>query len=60
MSNKKELDVVFYNLKEVENLLGVTNRTLLNYIYKEKLKANKIGGKWTVTKDALEAFIKGE
>lgn len=49
-----------YTLTEVEPILGVTHRTLLDYVNKGKLKAAKIGGKWKVSEENLRAFINGE
>jgi excisionase family DNA binding protein len=55
----KGLDVVFYDLKEVSELLNLTNRTLLTYIKTGKLKAKKLGRKWIVMKEDLESMIRG-
>ena len=49
-----------YTLSELEDILGVTHRTLLEYVKKGKLKARKIGGKWRVTEQNLKLFINGE
>ena len=54
----KGLDVVFYDLKEVSELLNLTNRTLLTYIKTGKLKAKKLGRKWIVMKEDLESMIR--
>ena len=50
-------DIEVYTLKEIEDLLHVTRRTLYNWINKGQLKAFRIGKEWRVTKDALEDFI---
>lgn len=52
----KDLEV--YTLKEIEELLHVTRRTLYNWIKDGKLKAFRIGKEWRVTKDALEEFTR--
>lgn len=52
----KDLEV--YTLKEVEELLQVTQRTLYNWIKDGKLTAFKAGREWRVTKEALEDFTK--
>ena len=52
----KDLEV--YTLKEVEELLQVTQRTLYNWIKGGKLRAFKAGREWRVTKEALEDFTK--
>lgn len=51
----KDLEV--YTLKEIEDLLHVTRRTLYNWIKGGKLKAFRIGKEWRVTKQALEEFM---
>ena len=48
-----------YNLAEIEEILGVTRQTLLNYIKSGQLQAVKIGGKWKVKKETLEKFMLG-
>ena len=50
----------FYNLKDVAQILSVTERTLHNYIKDGKLKAQKIGGKWKISDENLNKFINGE
>lgn len=52
----KDLEV--YTLKEIEDLLQVTRRTLYNWIKDGKLKAFRIGKEWRVTKEALEEFTR--
>ena len=49
-----------YTLTELEEILGVSHRTLLDYVKSGKLKARKIGGKWKVTEENLKLFINGE
>ena len=48
-----------YSLTEIEPVLGVTHRTLLQYVKDGKLKAVKIGGKWKISEENLRAFING-
>lgn len=50
-------DIEVYTLKEIEDLLHVTRRTLYNWIKGGKLKAFRIGKEWRVTREALEAFL---
>lgn len=52
--------ITFYTLKDLESILGVTNRTLSTYVRTGKLKAVKIGGKWKVTEENLMKFVNGE
>lgn len=49
-----------YTLTEIEPVLGVTHRTLLQYVKDGKLQAVKIGGKWKVSEENLKKFINGE
>lgn len=49
-----------YTLTEVEPILGVSHRTLLDYVKTGKIKAVKIGGKWKISEENLKAFINGE
>lgn len=54
------LDIKVYSLKEVSKILGVTERTLYNYVKAGKIKVQKIGGKWIMTEENLKKLIKGE
>ncbi len=54
------LDIKVYSLKEASKILGVTERTLYNYIKAGRIKVQKIGGKWIITEENLKKFIKGE
>ena len=54
-----KLNKDLYKLREVEQILGVTQRTLYRYIESGKLKAIKVGGQWRVERDELNYFIKG-
>lgn len=49
-------DIEVYTLKEIEDILHVTRRTLYNWIKGGKLKAFRIGKEWRVTREALEEF----
>lgn len=49
-----------YNLAEVEKILSVSRRTLLNYIKSGKLEAVKIGGRWKIKSTTLTEFAEGE
>ena len=56
--NMEEIKV--YTLKEVQEILKVTQRTIYTYISGGKLKAVKMGKYWRVRHQDLEAFLKGE
>lgn len=53
-------DIKLYNLKDIAELLKVTERTLLTYLKEGKLKGQKIGGKWIITEENLKNFINGK
>lgn len=52
--------IKLYNLTELEPVIGVTHRTLVNYVKSGRLKGAKIGGQWKVTEDNLRKFLNGE
>ena len=54
----EEMITKMYTLKELESVLGVSNRTLQNYIRQGRLRAVKMG-KWRVSEENLRAFING-
>lgn len=53
-------DMRLYSLTEIEDIIGVTHRTLLSYVKDKRLKASMVGGKWKVTEASLRSFIKGD
>lgn len=53
-------DIKLYTLKEVAELLKVTERTLLTYLKDKKLKGVKIGGKWRISEENLTNFVNGK
>ena len=50
-------DLKLYSLTELEEILGLTHRTLLSYVKNGRLKAVKVGSKWRVSRADLVAFI---
>lgn len=58
--DKLKLKTQLYTLKDIEQLLGVTKRTLIKYVNSGRLKGAKIGGKWIVTEENLYRFICGD
>lgn len=46
-----------YTVKEVQELLGVGQRTMYNYLESGKLKAIKIGKYWRISQDTLDALL---
>lgn len=49
-----------YDLMEVAEILHVTRRTMYDYLKKGKIEAVKIGGRWKVTEDQLNALLTGK
>lgn len=56
----RAFDTVLYTVKETAAILGCSTRTIMNYIKDERLPFVKIGGKWKITKENLEAFCNGK
>lgn len=59
LTTGKTFDLVMYNVNEMAQILEVSRRTIMNYIKDGKLKCVKVGGKWKITKENLEAFCNG-
>ena len=53
--SEKEL----YSVRELEGILPITPLTIREYIRKGKIKGQKIGKNWYVSKQNLEAFLEG-
>lgn len=49
-----------YSLTDLEDILGVTHRTLQEWVKVKKLPAVKIGGRWKVKESDLQRIIDGE
>ena len=45
-----------YTITEAMEVLGLSRRSVMTYIYSGKLPANKVGGKWRITEATLKAF----
>jgi excisionase family DNA binding protein len=60
-ANKQRLaSLTLYTITEIEPVLGVTHRTILQYIKDGRLKAVKVGGKWKITEANLMKFANGD
>lgn len=46
-----------YTLTELEEIIGVSHRTLLTYVKKGRLPCKKINGKWRITEAALRKYL---
>lgn len=50
-------DIRVYTLEEVADIIGVSRRTVYNYVKAKQIKAVKIGRAWRVTDKALADFL---
>jgi len=53
-------DITVYNVKEISELLGITQVTIREYIKQGRLRAKKIAGEWRITGDALRDFLSAD
>ena len=49
-----------YDVRQTALILGVSTRTINNYVKAGRLQGRKIGGKWRFTGDTLQRFLRGE
>lgn len=62
MANDREerlADVRLYKLSEVAEIMGVTHRTIWNYVKAGKIPARKIAGTWRITEKNLRDYLNG-
>jgi excisionase family DNA binding protein len=50
-------DLKIFTLDEVSKALGVTKFTLRKYIKEGKLSAQKVGGRWLISQEAISQFF---
>lgn len=60
MAAAQEINFKLYTLQEVADILGVSTRTLHDYIKNGRIKAQKIGGSWKISANNLQRFIDGD
>lgn len=53
-------DIKLYGVKDVMELLQISERTALKYLNEKKLVGRKIGRKWVVSEENLKNFINGQ
>ncbi len=53
-------DITIYNVKEISEIIGITQVTIREYIRQGKLRAKKIAGEWRITGDALRDFLSAD
>lgn len=46
-----------YSIAEVAEILGMNAETIKRYIYREELKAYKVGNQWRIKKEDLDRFV---
>ncbi|MDY4307571.1 helix-turn-helix domain-containing protein [Enterococcus mundtii] len=47
----------YYSVNEVAEILGVTTRSVRNYLREGKLQGIKVGGKWKFSEENLSEFL---
>jgi excisionase family DNA binding protein len=50
-------DITIYNVKEISDILGITQVTIREYIRQGRLRAKKIAGEWRITGESLRDFL---
>jgi excisionase family DNA binding protein len=50
-------DITIYSVKEISDILGITQVTIREYIRQGKLRAKKIAGEWRITGESLRDFL---
>jgi len=48
-----------YTIPELQEMLGLSDRTLRAYFREGRLKGRKIGKNWHITEEHLKAFLRG-
>ena len=51
-------DVTLYSVFDLSEMLNVTTVSIRNYIKQGHLKGQKVMGRWFVSEEDLEAFLK--
>ena len=56
-TNKRTMSKAFYSVEEVAEILGVTRRSVYNYLTSGQLRASRPGKYWLISVAALEEFL---
>lgn len=56
---REVLGTTLYSAAEAAELLGISERTLREYVKIGRIRAQKIGGDWTFTAENIQAFLQG-
>lgn len=54
---KKILNITYYSAQEVANILGITRRSVYEYLKTKKLIGSKIGNRWHFTEKQIKDLI---
>jgi len=52
-------EIQLLKVKDIAETLGLCNKTVLNYIRAGRLKAQRIGKSYYITKDRFKEFVEG-
>lgn len=56
---KEILGEVMYNIEEAADIIGVTPRTILNYIKQGRILGQKLGRRWYFSEERMKNFLQG-
>lgn len=56
----RRIRMEYLTVKKVSQRLGVSEKTIRDYINNGELKAYKLGASWKITEENLQAFIESK
>ena len=48
----------YYTTKEIADLIQMHERTIVNHLNRGLLKGNKFGGRWRISQEELDDYLK--
>lgn len=57
MDEEKQETKMYYSLAEVANMLGITRRSMYNYLEAGKIKAIKVGRNWRISANDVQEIL---
>lgn len=60
MEKRSSESLKCYSINELSEILGVTRRTVWNYVKAGELKGKKLGKEWRITEEHLREFLDGK
>lgn len=51
-------NLTLYSIRELSEILGVTNTTLRAYLREGRIFGQKVGGSWYVSEESLQEFFR--